>query len=80
MDYENIDDKINKKFAFYNTQLNHVSELQGMDMMERKDIDFSDFEAIQANLQKEGDKEEYSKQQKQNKMKASLLAAICIDP
>jgi hypothetical protein len=49
-DYQNIDDKIDKKFAFYSTQYNYVSELEGMDMMTRKDIDFSDFEAIQANL------------------------------
>ena len=58
-DYHDIEDKIDKKFAFYNTQFNHISELEGMDLTESKDITFSDIEAIQAFLQKKGGKEEY---------------------
>jgi hypothetical protein len=40
--------------------LNHISELEGLDLMKKnEDIDFSDFEAIQAHLQEEGDKPKY---------------------
>ena len=47
--------------------------------MKKKDIDFSDFEAIQAHLQEEGDKPRYKNRQKMNKAKEMLLKGIVID-
>lgn len=46
-DYKQTKDRIDDKFAFYNTQYNYISELKGVDMMKKADVDFSDFEAIQ---------------------------------
>ena len=46
-DYKKTYDRIDDKFAFYNTQYNYISELEGVDMMKKADVDFSDFEAIQ---------------------------------
>jgi len=53
-DYEGTVDRICDPFSFYTTQFNHISEIEGHDLMKKKDIDFSDFEAIQASLQVEG--------------------------
>jgi len=56
-DYHGLEDKIDGKFGFYYTQLNHLYELEGMDLAKEKDIDFSDLLAIQHHLQKEGEKD-----------------------
>jgi hypothetical protein len=32
-DYQDTDDKIDDECAFYNTQFNHISELEDVDMM-----------------------------------------------
>ena len=80
IDYEGLHDKIDDPFAFYNTQFNHLSELHGMDMMNNKEMDFSDFEAIQQHLQEEGNKEEYKKLQAENRINRQKLEHIKIDP